>query len=116
MVVLVAFNCHCLPWHRVVGPANEEIFKSVGALGVIVDISRSAEVGVVWEGPKLGGNERAGNGAGIHLPKHHSGRFQEAERRVDREKLARGTGRQGEGVVHREPVSAPITLVARQFC
>ena len=85
---------------QIVRPAGEEIFKLVRALGIIVLVSGGAEVSVLGESPELGGNEGAGNGAGIHFPKYHSCRFQEAERRVDSQELPSRTGRQRESVIH----------------
>ncbi len=72
----------------------------MGPLGIIVDIRGHAQVGVVGKGPKVGGDEGAGDGAGIHLAKNHPCRFDEAIGRVDGQELAGWARRQRKRVIH----------------
>ena len=97
---------------QVIRPASKEVLERVGALRVVVDVGGRAEVSVVGEGADFGGDLGAGNGARVHFPEHHPGRFDEPERGVDREELARWARSEGESVVHGKTVSSPVELVA----
>jgi hypothetical protein len=85
---------------QVIRPAGKEVLESVGPLRIVINVGGRAEVSLVGEGSDLGGDVGAGNGARIHFPEHHPGRFDEPKGGVDREELARGTRCESESVVH----------------
>ena len=87
----------------------------MGALRVVINVGGRAEVSLVGEGPNLGGDLSASNGARVHFPEHHPGRFDEPKRGVDRQELARWTRCKGERVVHGETVSSPVDFVAGEL-
>ncbi len=85
------------------------------ALRVVIDVGGSAEVSVVGEGPENSGCGGAGNGARVHLAKHHPCRLDETERGVDGEEFAGGAGGQRVSVIHTETVSIPIIGIPGQL-
>jgi hypothetical protein len=70
---------------QVISPADKEFLEGVGPLRVVINIGGSAEVRLVGESADLGGDLGTGNGARIHFPEYHPGRFDEPKRGVNRE-------------------------------
>ncbi len=106
--MLIFFNTQ----FQVIRPSGKEVLEGVGSLRVVVNVGGCAEVSLVGEGSDLGRDLGACNGARIHLPEHHPGRFDEPKRGVHRKELVRWTRREGERVVHRETVRSPVEVIA----
>ncbi len=66
-----------------IGVALEQVREGVRALRVIVDVRSGTEVSFIGEGPKYSGGGGTGNGARVHLAKHHPCGLYETERSVN---------------------------------
>ncbi len=95
--------------------SDEKVVERVRALGVIIDVRGRAQICVVGKGPKVGGDEGAGDGAGVHFTENYPWRFEEADGRVDGQQLTGWAQCQRKRIVHREPVSCPVPFVAREL-
>ena len=98
-----------------VGIALEQFREGVRALCVIVDVRRGTEVSLVREGPEYSRGGGTGNGARVHLAKHHPCGFYEPKRSVNGEEFAGGAEFQSVGVAHTKSVCIPIEGIPGQL-
>jgi len=86
----------------------QEVSERVGALRVVVNIGSGAPVSVVRESLEGSGGGGTSDSSCVHFSEYHSRGLDQAERGVDGEEFAGGTGFETVGVVHAETIGTPV--------